>query len=197
MIWFTSDQHFGHANIIKYCTRPFKDADEMDVEIMRRHNAVVDAYDTVYHLGDFSMHPRHLEKLKLLKGIHRLVMGNHDHCHPVHKNTIEKRARLQSLYFESGFQSVEISRLISMWDNPELTWRRALLHHLPYTGDHHDSEERYRDLRPKDDGLWLLHGHVHTTWKTRGKMINVGVDQWDFTPVPATRIIEIMRGKNA
>jgi calcineurin-like phosphoesterase family protein len=31
--------------------------------------------------------------------------------------------------------------------------------------------------------MWLLHGHVHEKWRQQGRMVNVGVDVWDFTPV--------------
>ncbi len=41
MIFFTGDEHFGHKNVIKYCNRPFSDVDEMDREIIKRHNEVV------------------------------------------------------------------------------------------------------------------------------------------------------------
>lgn len=54
--FFTSDSHFGHANIIRYCQRPFADADEMDSALIRIWNSVVDPRDTVYHLGDFHAH---------------------------------------------------------------------------------------------------------------------------------------------
>jgi calcineurin-like phosphoesterase family protein len=54
-VFFTSDTHFNHANIISYCSRPFSSADEMNREIIARWNAVVGPEDTVYHLGDFAM----------------------------------------------------------------------------------------------------------------------------------------------
>jgi len=51
--WFTADFHFGHNNIIRYCNRPFRSADEMDQTILERLNASVEANDTLYFLGDF------------------------------------------------------------------------------------------------------------------------------------------------
>jgi len=53
--FFTADEHFGHANIIKYCNRPFKNTDEMDSVIIERHNEVVKEDDIVVHAGDFTM----------------------------------------------------------------------------------------------------------------------------------------------
>ena len=53
-IWFTSDYHMGHRNIIELCERPFVDVEEMESEIITRHNAVVGLDDVVYDLGDFA-----------------------------------------------------------------------------------------------------------------------------------------------
>ena len=39
--FFTADEHYGHANIIKYCNRPFTSVDNMDAEIIQRHNEMV------------------------------------------------------------------------------------------------------------------------------------------------------------
>ena len=50
-----ADLHLGHENIIKYCNRPFKDANHMNETIVNNWNSVVSDGDIVYILGDFSM----------------------------------------------------------------------------------------------------------------------------------------------
>ena len=80
--FFTSDQHFGHANIIAYSGRPFRDVAHMTEELVARHNAVVTDADDVWHLGDFSLDERLVARvLSRLRGRHHLVAGNHDTCH--------------------------------------------------------------------------------------------------------------------
>lgn len=54
-------------------------------------------------------------------------------------------------------------------------------------------EPKHLNFRPEDDGMWLLHGHIHEKRKTKGRMINVGVDVWDFYPTPITEIEKIIR----
>jgi len=79
-IWFISDTHFYHTNIIKYCNRPFKDAEEMNYKIIQNWNSVVQHDDIVYHLGDFALGNK--EKIKniayQLNGRKFLICGNHD-----------------------------------------------------------------------------------------------------------------------
>jgi calcineurin-like phosphoesterase family protein len=79
MIYFTSDQHYGHQNIIKFCHRPFKDRDEMDEQMIANHNTLVTDEDIVYHLGDFAFidPPLYLARLKGRE--HHLILGNHDY----------------------------------------------------------------------------------------------------------------------
>ena len=186
MIWFTSDPHFGHTNIIKYSSRPFADVREMNDELVKRHNALVKENDVVYRLGDFSLN-KAMAKLYLpqLKGYHILIPGNHDHCHPVHTKKEEKRKAMFDYYMNAGFKDIRIT------DKLYMNGTNVNLHHMPYYEEGADGL-RFNNLRLKDEGEWLLHGHVHTAWKTRDKMINVGVDVWDYAPVSWDQIAAIV-----
>lgn len=80
-IFVTSDTHFGHANIIGYCNRPFSSPEDMDWGMVKRWNMVVKPEDHVWHLGDVYMggsreYIDHV--LSSLNGRKRLVLGNHD-----------------------------------------------------------------------------------------------------------------------
>ncbi len=55
-IWFTADFHFGHSNIIRYCNRPFRNAEEMDQTILERLNSSVKANDILYFLASEARH---------------------------------------------------------------------------------------------------------------------------------------------
>ncbi len=78
--YYISDLHFGHANIIKLCNRPFASIDETDHTLIDNWNARVHHDDNVYVIGDFSFRSKrpvsyYLEKLK---GHKHLIVGNHD-----------------------------------------------------------------------------------------------------------------------
>lgn len=73
--FFTSDTHFSHANIIKYCTRPFADVKEMNIALVDNWNAQVGPDDLVYHLGDVAWGSI---DLNCLNGKKILIIGNHD-----------------------------------------------------------------------------------------------------------------------
>lgn len=65
--WFTSDTHFGHSNIIAYCSRPFGSAEEMDRVLIQNWNARIRQGDTVYHLGDLAWQ-HDIDALRRLRG---------------------------------------------------------------------------------------------------------------------------------
>ena len=182
MRYFTSDTHFGHGNIIKYCNRPFKDAGEMDREIIRIWNETVKPEDFVYHMGDVAFaSPERIDHIiHNLNGHKILILGNHD--------------RKEKKYLDYGFEEVHQSLRITLSNGQE-----ANLSHYPYRGQpdpYH--KQKFDNKNIEDDGRLLLNGHVHDDWKVRpGKyknvMINVGMDQWNFKPVSEEELIEFLK----
>ena len=187
-VFFTSDQHFFHKNIIEYSGRPFSDVEEMNEAMIDRFNAKVPDNGRTYHLGDFAWGDKHVAPiLRRLNGIHYLVSGNHDGCHPIHEDAGAVRR-----FLGYGFSSVD-ERLTL-----DLPIGKTLLCHMPLKLAADPLEDRrnndkYTAYRPElEDAQYLLHGHVHERWKRRGDMINVGVDQWDFTPVSVEEICALV-----
>lgn len=78
-VWFTSDTHFSHANVIKYDNRPFSSIEEHDRALIDNWNSVVDESDYVFLIGDFAFN-NHAKIKSRLKGKIILVRGNHDKC---------------------------------------------------------------------------------------------------------------------
>ncbi len=135
-IWIISDTHFSHANIIKYCNRPFENTYVMDAEMIKRWNSVVAKEDIVWHLGDFGMgNKEHITNIvSQLNGRIFLIKGNHDN-HP------------DKWYYECGFEKV--------YDRPVIVDDFFILSHHPRTvgapiygylyGHVHD-DEIYKDF---------------------------------------------------
>lgn len=80
MIYFTSDLHFYHDNIIRHTNRPFQNAEQMNQALIKKWNDKVSFNDEVYILGDVTMKGPQLamEALSQLKGRKYLIRGNHD-----------------------------------------------------------------------------------------------------------------------
>lgn len=164
--FFTSDTHFGHANIIRFCNRPFKNVEEMDEVLIENWNQVVSDDDTVFHLGDFAFGGSNVWKsiIPRLNGHINLIIGNHD------------RKNLRQGYM-SSFGMVVPQLQIEIEGNP------IYLNHYPflcYGGS-------YR-------GVWQLFGHVHSGPNAEGLDISrlktlfptqydVGVDNNDYAPI--------------
>ncbi len=170
-IFFTSDLHFGHENIIKYCNRPFASVPEMNEGLIANWNAVVAPEDVVYLLGDFSMGAKDNVFLrKRLNGKVILVKGNHD--------------KKDSLLKEAGFD--EIHRRLEI----EVDGYKLFLAHIPL---HLDPGERWYPpelkVSPPDHFDFFLCGHVHEKWKRQGNTINVGVDVSDFKPLTLAQLL--------
>ena len=168
MTYFTSDQHFGHFNIIRLSHRPFVSADEMDEAMVAKWNAKVNAADTIYVLGDLFFRSANVEPiLKRLNGRKHLVLGNHDH-------SWTGKVRLAD-YFES----VQTMKEIDVYGAP------ATLCHYPMLS------------YPQARRGYMIYGHIHNNtgddyWPLimrRPRMLNAGVDVNGFEPVTFEELV--------
>jgi len=171
--WFTSDTHYGHANIIRYCNRPFKSVDEMDEVLIQNYNSVVQPSDTVYHLGDVGfMQVNRLQSIiRRLNGQKILLYGNHD------KVIKGARGAFLSL-FGSIHDYLEINlngTKIVMCHYPLLTWNQS------------------------GRGSIMLHGHAHGNSNyghiKNGKILDVGVDVHGYTPISEHQVFKLMESR--
>jgi len=175
-VWFTSDSHYGHARVIQYSNRPFKDIEEMDWAMVERWNAVVESHDRVYHLGDFSFRkPEISAKIaSMLNGQKFLIEGNHDHSQNI--KAIAPHFVWVKEYFELSIADADVNggkQKIILAHYPFLTWNKS----------HH--------------GSWHLHGHCHGTLRpdVGARRLDVGVDCHNYTPIDYARVKELMSAK--
>ncbi|MBO4991865.1 MAG: metallophosphoesterase family protein [Firmicutes bacterium] len=182
MIYFTSDVHLGHKNIISHCDRPFSSLEEMDQHLISYWNRRISADDTVYILGDlmfFCKDPQwYLERLN---GRKHLIRGNHDSAwfHTMAKRRAKgvEGAREASDFFQSVQDLLEL----------KLDGTRLVLCHYPMMSWNH-----------LEAGSYLLFGHIHNSvhapyWPLLWGMdhaLNVGVDIKDFRPVTFDELLE-------
>ena len=159
-IYITADLHLGHANIIKYCDRPYEDVEEMNNDLIRRWNETVTDNDRVFFLGDFALSSAEqiIKWGNMLNGRKVMIYGNHDHHKP-------------KVYYEAGFEHV------SKW--PIVIQNRFLLSHAPMFES--------SDSGVDPGNLINIHGHIHNKIE-QGPTISsasacVCVERWDYTPV--------------
>lgn len=182
-LFITSDSHFCHTNIIKYCNRPWNsgkdeagniivtedDVKHMDEEMVKRWNSVVGKNSIVYHLGDFSFGGKETAEriFPQLNGKIRLVMGNHDHYKV-------------KWYYDLGFDRV--------YDKTIIINDFVILSHAPLM------------FLNENTPFFNIYGHVHDspmykTWSKTGCC--VCVERHDYTPVSWRKIKEMYDRMNA
>ena len=177
-VWFTADTHFGHANVIRYCERPFSSLQEMDDTLIRNWNQVVHPEDTVYHLGDFTLagteEAHHY--FSQLNGTISIIPGGHD------KRWLHKWEYVpglgQSVAILPPLHTIRLS--ISGLEQPQLI---VLCHYSMRVWD----RSHY--------GSWHLYGHSHGNLPPLKNSLDVGVDCWDYRPVSAQIISQTIRGQ--
>lgn len=167
MIWFTSDQHYGHSNIIRFCNRPFEDVDHMTEVLVQKHNSLVLPGEDVYHLGDLSFQLDAEKYVNRLNGKHHLILGNHDH------NTFHKRKR-PGVY-------------TSISDTKQLKWNGYTFFLSHYS---------HRVWPKSHFGAFHLYGHSHGTLPGFGKSMDVGVDTNDMYPYSGDQVVKRLENED-
>ncbi len=186
MIFFTSDTHYGHKNLVKGVTswpdpsrcRDFKSVPEHDDFIVNKINSIVGQDDILYHLGDWSFGGyQNIKKFReriICREIH-LILGNHDEN--IEKQLDEYRDTFQSIqhYLEIKLDGSLI--VLSHW--PMKIWNKS------------------------HKGSWHLHGHCHNNlqpddWWTsskrdeRRRTMDVGLDTNNLKPWSYSELKKIM-----
>lgn len=163
-IWFISDTHFGHSNILKFKDkegnpiRSFNNTFEMDETMVQRWNELVKPADHVWHLGDvtFRYDGYFNNIMSRLNGKLRLVVGNHD------------KMKNPNLF---------------KWFEKVVYWRGFREHN--FTATHQPN--RLEGLR---DGAFNVHGHIHEKKMSDPHYINVSVEVRDYAPTHLDQILK-------
>ncbi len=180
MIWFTSDTHFGHKNIIKYCKRPFSSSEDMDEEMIKRWNERISPKDEVYFLGDFTLTSDEeyiMNIFSRLNGLVRLMRGNHDYW--LDETRIHPKSKSGRIAFIQPLVSIKL-------DHPDLINPKG---HLPIVLCHYS----IRNWEMAHYGSWHLWGHSHGVLEGFGKSFDIGVDTNNFYPYSLDEIAEKMK----
>jgi len=193
-IFWVSDTHHDHNNIIKFSNRPFKDVEEMNEELIRAWNSVIGEDDEVYHLGDVSLgRPnRALNFLNRLNGKIYLITGNHEKSvlkNESTRNRFEWIKPYHEMYVDVPFESNHVygdttgkqTQFIVMCHYAMRVWNKS----------HH--------------GAIMLYGHSHDSLdgpqKEWGKSMDVGVDSayrilGEYRPFSLMEIMKIMNKRD-
>ena len=180
-VWFISDPHFGHNNIIKYCNRPFDSVELMDETLIQHWNDNIKNGDIVFCLGDFSLtsNPKTIQILERLNGNKVLIRGNHE-------KSVLGTEKSRS-FFNGGIYDLLDIRVID--DEVTDGFQDLILCHYPMLT--WDKSHR---------GSWQLFGHVHGTLDGNNKLspnqLDVGVDSHNFSPINYDRVKEIITINN-
>lgn len=185
MIYFTSDNHFFHKNVIDFCDRPFENVHRMNEGMIKRWNGTVRQEDTVIVVGDFCFgnSTKRAAILNRLNGTKILVQGNHDKAKSCPEGF---DLMVYEMTMQIAGQSVSIRHYPLRWSDEK---RAAVEAESGYDAKAaFQKKPRYLDRMPKDVGQWHIHGHTHDSEKFNGRQIHVGVDAWDYTPISIQKI---------
>lgn len=186
-VFFTADTQIQHR--FTASLRGFDTIAEHDAHIAEVWRSIVTKHDTVWVVGDAHLGniATAMEFYADLPGRKVLVWGNHDQGHPMHSKAVS-----QARKYAAGFDDLVTSATFKH----DGTY--ALVSHFPYSGDSKEFE-RHTQWRLRDEGMPLIHGHVHSkdkvTYSDEGTLqIHVGWDAWG-RPISAETVMDMVRGQ--
>ena len=175
-IWLSADLHLGHVNIIHYCSRSFMNVDDMASSLLKPYRELK-PWDTVYLLGDLVFMKDSIPWMPKFPPKTYLLKGNHDRGTP------------------EGYQRANVSVIDGQEMEIEWNGERFLLTHDPAPILRNEGKRIGLNL---DSCAWddpiilqlaeelpvrVLCGHVHRLFRRLGRIVNVGVDVWDYRPI--------------
>ena len=177
-LFFTSDLHFCHKNIIRFCNRPWSTTEEMNEGLVERWNKKVSPDDIVFCLGDFCFGGSAEWKKwrEKLNGHIILIRGNHDR---------KMSSTMEGLFDEVLYQA-----------QLEIDGRSVYLNHYPFL--------TYGGCwRKEKAAVWQLFGHVHSKSGVCGAdsgrlkylfstQYDVGVDNNNYEPISWNEVEKII-----
>lgn len=206
-IYFTSDYHLGHSDIIRHCSRPFikyrynklgnlylgdinpltgywmsqeiKDTrgQEMNFAIVKNHNARVKDGDIVYHIGDFCF-----KGVSSAQYWESMLNGTVIHIKGNHDKNNGVKTYITHAIMEFGGLMLYV-----VHEPPEERQVDTLESHIISMCD------------------YIICGHVHNLWKhkwievwnqsclVKKLCINVGVDVWGLEPISISSILKYIK----
>lgn len=177
-LFFTSDLHFYHKDIIYYDQRPFKDLDDMHFNLIKNWNSVVPENGMVVIAGDFALTQNKdilKDLLNSLNGKKFLVFGNHDYQNKFHRDSIK------SLFdYNCDILSLKIPDEETKCKNEK--YQEVIICHYPFAS-----------WAGSNSGSWNLFGHVHSKpdavdLNHSPNALDVGVVANNYTPISYSEV---------
>ena len=202
--FFTSDTHIGHELVAGLrgftINHPQTGGFGLNVEVVstaahdaavaKNWDSVVGPDDTVFVLGDIAMNPKKagaFEWFRERPGKKHLICGNHDAVAGFHSKALNEQQRPE---WRDTFATIRDFAFL------KIQGRRVALSHYPYEGEgEREGEDRLTEVRLRDVGIPLLHGHTHARHQAHTSaagtpMFHVGLDAWGLQLVPEEVIAE-------
>lgn len=186
-IYFTSDWHIGHANVLIYDKRPFSELSHMHRVLINNYNATVGDEDLCFFLGDMGLGKGDTlrQVVSELQGKKVLILGNHD----------KGATAMRRIGFDVvlNMAALEIAgQIVTMTHCPlRGVWREDTAHMKGAAeGDNWHGEHKNQRFSIENFGQFHLHGHTHKGPEERmlDKQWDMGVKANNYRPVSISAV---------